>query len=119
MLKLYGIKKCSTVQRAIKYLEEAGVTIDQCIDYREETPSRQLLALALEETNGKPKKIINTSGQLYRDLGLKDKLDQLSSEEILDLLQDNGMLIKRPFITDGTKVTVGAKEDILDGAWIN
>ncbi len=57
------------------------------------------------------KKFFNTSGLKYRELGLKDKINSASNDELLDLLASDGMLIKRPIITDGEKVTVGFKEE--------
>ncbi|MNC73834.1 Regulatory protein Spx [compost metagenome] len=63
------------------------------------------------------KKFFNTSGEVYKNLGLKDKLPGLSEEEQLDLLSKHGMLIKRPVVTDGKKVTVGFKEEQFSESW--
>jgi len=64
------------------------------------------------------KKFFNTSGQKYRDLGLKDKVKAATNEELLDLLATDGMLIKRPILTDGKKVTVGFKEEDYEKTWL-
>lgn len=118
MLTLYGIPQCSTVKKALKWFDDHQIEISNKIDYREETPSKELLQLALDQAGGNPRKIMNTSGQLYRQLGLKAKLDDMTNDEIIVLLSQNGMLIKRPFITDGNHVTVGANEKILEETWL-
>jgi arsenate reductase len=59
--------------------------------------------------------MFNTSGNLYKEMQLKDKLDSL--EEALDLLESDGMLIRRPFVTDGTQITVGHDEEKLSTTW--
>ncbi len=53
----------------------------------------------------------------YRELGLKDRLAEMSEEEQLTLLASDGMLIKRPIVTDGEKVTLGFKESEFEHAW--
>lgn len=117
MIKFYGLKRCTTCQKAIKYLSEHGIAVEE-IDIREEPPAADLVAAALANTDGKPRQIMNTSGELYRELGLKDKLNDMSQAELVTLLSENGMLLKRPFITDGEKTTSGAKPEVLD-TWIN
>lgn len=63
------------------------------------------------------KKFFNTSGKKYRELNLKEKLKEADEEEMLRLLSSDGMLIKRPIVTDGTNVTVGFKADEFDNVW--
>lgn len=118
MITVYGLKQCSTTQKVIKFLENKGLTVEQQIDIREQPPAKDLILLALAETEGNPRKIINTSGGLYREMDVKNQLDHLSQEEIAALLADNGMLIKRPFITDGDKVSSGSKEAMLADIWL-
>lgn len=117
MINLYGLKRCTTCQKAIKYLNQHNVTVEE-IDIREQPPAAELIAAALANTGGKPRQIMNTSGELYRDLGLKDKLNDMSEAELVTLLSENGMLLKRPFITDGHQTTSGAKPEVL-ATWIN
>lgn len=70
------------------------------------------------ETSGLPvRKFFNTSGELYRELNLKDKLPQMEQEEMLRLLSENGKLIKRPIVTDGARTTVGFKEEDFRQTW--
>lgn len=118
-MKIYGLKNCTTAKRGKRFLETHGLDFEEgMIDIRENPPSRQAIQLALESANGQIRKIINTSGGLYRELGLKDRLDLMNTEEILDLLAENGMLIKRPLVTDGEKATAGANEDLLKKVWL-
>lgn len=65
------------------------------------------------------KRLFNTSGQKYRELGLKDKVKTLEEGELLDLLASDGMLLKRPIVTNGEKVTVGFKEEEFEKEWLN
>jgi arsenate reductase len=64
------------------------------------------------------KKFFNTSGLKYRELGIKDKMKSATDDELLDLLASDGMLIKRPILTDGEKVTVGFKEAEYEEKWL-
>ena len=111
MITLYGIKRCSTSSKGEKALKEAGIPYE-FVDIRTISPSVEALRQALGR-GVKIKKIVNTSGQIYRKEHLKDKLDQMSEEEVLDLLHQEGRLVKRPFITDGTMSTAGASEGNL------
>lgn len=101
--------KCSTCQKAKKWLDEHEVTYtDRHI--KEENPT----AVELKEwylKSGFPlKKFFNTSGLIYKDLQLKDKLPSMSEEEQLALLATDGMLVKRPLIIGTNVVLVGFKE---------
>ena len=62
-------------------------------------------------------KIVNSSGQLYRDLHLKDRLDEMSDDDFLTLLSEQGMLVKRPLITDGHKASAGSNQKDLARIW--
>jgi arsenate reductase len=64
------------------------------------------------------KKFFNTSGMKYRELGIKDKMKSATDEELLELLASDGMLIKRPILTDGERVTVGFKEEEYEKMWL-
>lgn len=119
MLTIYGLEQCSTTQKVKKMLEAKGLEFDKIIDIRENPPSKETIQRALKFTDGKYRKIMNSSGELYRELGLKDKLDDMSEEQIIDLLSEKGMLIKRPLITDGKKVSAGSKEADLVTFWLD
>ncbi|TCP55432.1 arsenate reductase [Tumebacillus sp. BK434] len=102
--------KCSTCRNAKKWLEARGVSFaDRHIV--EQPPSKEELREVLAKSGLDIKKLFNTSGQKYRELGLKDKLKTMSEEEMLDLLATDGMLVKRPIFVHGGKATVGFKEE--------
>ena len=101
--------KCSTCKKAKKYLEEHGIEFEDR-HIVEENPTKEELAEWIR-ISGKPvKKLFNTSGMKYRELGLKDKLPHMSEEEQIELLASDGMLVKRPLLIDGEMVLTGFKE---------
>ena len=101
--------KCSTCKKAKKYLEEHGIEFEDR-HIVEENPTKEELAEWIR-ISGKPvKKFFNTSGMKYRELGLKDKLPQMSEEKQIELLASDGMLVKRPQLIDGEMVLTGFKE---------
>ena len=101
--------KCSTCKKAKKYLEEHGIEFEDR-HIVEENPTKEELAEWIR-ISGKPvKKFFNTSGMKYRELGLKDKLPQMSEEKQIELLASDGMLVKRPRLIDGEMVLTGFKE---------
>lgn len=116
-MKLYGLRQCSTTQKVIKHLAAKGINIEERIDIRDIPPTKEEIKLAIDSVDGSYRKILNTSGQLYRDLGLKDKLDSMTEDEIIDLLSQEGMLIKRPLIVDRSRVSIGSRENLLDEIW--
>ncbi|MBE6038684.1 MAG: arsenate reductase family protein [Anaerofustis stercorihominis] len=102
--------KCTTCRKAKKFLDANG------IDYisrhiAEEKPTKEELSLWIEKSGEDIKKFFNTSGKLYKDMNLKDKLKDMSYEEKLGLLSTDGMLVKRPILVFEDKVLVGFKED--------
>ena len=101
--------KCTTCQKARKWLECRAVEMT-VRDIKADNPGRDELA-AWHKLSGLPlKKFFNTSGNLYKELHLKDKLPQMSEDEMLDLLATDGMLVKRPILVSGETVLVGFKE---------
>lgn len=99
--------KCSTCQKAKKWLDENGVEYT-LRDIVLETPTEEELSIWIKESGLDIKKFFNTSGMKYRELGLKDKLDNMSFDEKVKLLSSDGMLIKRPLIV-GEKIIPGFK----------
>lgn len=101
--------KCSTCRKAKKWLDEHNIEyVDRHIV--EENPSYEELKEWYEKSGLPLKRFFNTSGMLYREMQLKDKLATMSEEEQLRLLATDGMLVKRPLIVDGKKVLTGFKE---------
>lgn len=101
--------KCSTCQKAKKWLDEHNVEYTER-HIVERNPSYEELKLWYEKSGLALKKFFNTSGLLYKELQLKDKLPEMSEEEQLKLLATNGMLVKRPIVVEGDKVLVGFRE---------
>ncbi|MBO5425616.1 MAG: arsenate reductase family protein [Lachnospiraceae bacterium] len=101
--------RCSTCQKAKKWLDEQGKEyVERHIV--EDNPTYDELK-SWYEISGLPlKKFFNTSGLMYKELQLKDKLPTMSEEEMLKLLATNGMLVKRPLLIKDEKVLVGFKE---------
>ncbi|WP_096156750.1 arsenate reductase family protein [Bacillus sp. FJAT-45066] len=112
----YWYPKCGTCRKAKKWLEEHNVEVNE-VHIVDQPPSKEQLTQLHEKSGLELKKFFNTSGMKYRELGLKDKLKTATEEEMLELLASDGMLIKRPITTDGTKVTVGFKDAEFEQAW--
>ena len=108
MLFIY-YPKCSTCIKAKKWLDEKGVKYTER-HIVEENPSFEELKEWWEKSGLPLKKFFNTSGMLYKEMQLKDKLPGMSEEEQLKLLSTNGMLVKRPIVVNGKTVLVGFKE---------
>ncbi|CAJ1001376.1 MULTISPECIES: arsenate reductase family protein [Bacillales] len=115
-IKAYLYDRCGTCRKAKQWLNQHGVAFEE-IPIVEAPPSKEELRRMWQASGLDLRKFFNTSGQHYRELGLKDKLPAMSEEEMLELLSSNGKLIKRPLVTDGNTVTVGFKEDEFEKAW--
>ena len=101
--------KCSTCQKARKWLEANHLEFTER-HIVEENPSYEELKEWYAESGLPLKKFFNTSGMLYKEMQLKDKLPTMSEEEQLKLLATNGMLVKRPLIVNGNIILTGFKE---------
>lgn len=101
--------KCGTCQKSKKWLDNQGVQY-ALRDIKEEQPQTQELALWLKQSGLPVEKFFNTSGLVYKAMGLKDKLKAMSEEEKIQLLSTDGMLVKRPLLILANKVLVGFKE---------
>ena len=109
MIKVYCYSKCTTCRKAMKWLEENGIP-HEVIDIKTEHPDEEKLR-KYHAMSGLPlKRFFNTSGKLYADLGLKDKLPNMTESEQLALLASDGMLVKRPLVVTENQVLVGFKE---------
>ena len=101
--------KCSTCKKAKNWLNEKGI-VYETRPIKEENPSAEELK-AWHKRSGLPlKRFFNTSGILYRELELKDKLKDMSEEEQYQLLASDGMLVKRPLLISDEAIFVGFKE---------
>ncbi|WP_121611135.1 arsenate reductase family protein [Mesobacillus foraminis] len=116
-LTFYWYPKCGTCRNAKKWLDANGLEYKE-IHIVENPPLKEELESLYKKSGLELKKFFNTSGQKYRELGLKDKIKTAGEDELLELLASDGMLIKRPLLTDGDKVTVGFKEDEYKNMWL-
>ena len=117
MITYYAYPKCGTCRKAKKWLEENGVDYNE-VHIVENPPSKSELAEIYRTSDFELKKFFNTSGMKYRELGLKDKLPEMTEDEQLELLSSDGMLIKRPIAFNGDKVTLGFKESDYENNWL-
>jgi arsenate reductase len=116
-ITFYWYPNCGTCKKAKKWLEENEVGYES-VHIVEDTPSKEELLQLFEKSNLPPKKFFNTSGKKYRELKLKDKINDMTTEEMAETLASDGMLIKRPIAVNENQVTVGFKEDVYEETWL-
>ena len=100
--------RCGTCKKALKWLEDNGLEYE----YRhivENNPTRDELKDWYARSGLPVKKFFDTSGRKYKELNLKDRIPEMTEDEIFDLLSTDGMLVKRPLLLEGDKVLVGFK----------
>ncbi len=102
-------KNCSTCQRALKWLDEKGIDYEER-PIREERPTAEELKEWYQQSGLPLKRFFNTSGSLYKELNLKERLPGMSEDEQLALLATDGMLVKRPLVVGDGVVLTGFKE---------
>ncbi|WP_430791171.1 arsenate reductase family protein [Virgibacillus flavescens] len=117
-LRFYWYPNCGTCKNAKKWLDSNDIDYTS-IHIVENTPSQQEILDLITKSELPAKKFFNTSGKSYREKNIKDKIADASNEEMATILSSDGMLIKRPILTDGERVTVGFKEDIFNHTWKN
>lgn len=101
--------KCTTCQKAKKWLDAHGISYENR-EIKTENPAVEELKLWHERSGLPLKRFFNTSGLLYKELGLKEKLPEMSDEGQYKLLASDGMLVKRPLLITEKDVLVGFKE---------
>lgn len=102
--------KCTTCMKARKYLDDNSIAYT-LRHIKDENPTVEELR-EWHKLSGLPlKKLFNTSGILYKEMSLKDRLPNMSEEEQLELLATDGMLVKRPMLIEEDKVLIGFKEE--------
>lgn len=109
-LKIFQYEKCSTCVNALKFLDRHKLSYER-VSITDQPPTVTELRSMLKFLNGDLKRLFNTSGQVYREMKLGEKLPHLSEGEALELLAKNGKLVKRPFVLTDKKGTVGFKEE--------
>ncbi len=108
-VKFINYPKCSTCVKARKWLEENNINFEN-IDIVLNTPTEKELKSYFEKSGKEIKKFFNTSGMVYREMSLKDKVPKMTNEECIKLLSSNGMLIKRPLVVSKKGILIGFKE---------
>ena len=101
---------CTTCKKARAWLDENGI-VYEVRDIREENPSAEELRKVSRLSGRAPRKMFNTSGQLYRGMGLKERLETMSEDEQFALLATDGMLVKRPLLVGENLAFVGFKAE--------
>jgi len=109
-VRIYEYSKCSTCRNALKFLDRNNIAYEK-LPIVETPPTKAELRKMLAAQGGKMKKLFNTSGEVYREMKIGERIDSMSEEEALDLLAANGKLVKRPFVFAGETGLVGFKED--------
>ena len=109
MIKFICYPKCTTCQRAKKWLDDDKIEYE-LRDIKLDNPTLEELTEWYKKSGSPLKKFFNTSGLLYKSLDLKNKLPEMSEDEMLKLLATDGMLVKRPLLIGDNFVLVGFKE---------
>ena len=109
MLKFICYPKCTTGQKAKKWLDDNKIEYE-LRDIKQENPTLEELTEWYKKSGLPLKKFFNTSGLLYKSMDLKNKLPDMTEDEILHLLSTDGMLVKRPILVGNDFVLVGFKE---------
>ena len=109
MIKVYCYSRCTTCKKALKWLDDNNVKYE-LIDIKENNPDEATIRKYYEKSGLALKKFFNTSGIIYRDLGLSKKLPDMTEEEQIKLLASDGMLVKRPLLVSGNLILTGFKE---------
>ena len=110
MIKFICYPKCSTCQKAKKWLDDNNIAYE-LRDIKLDNPTLSELVEWHKKSALPLRKLFNTSGLLYKSIDLKNKLPTMSNDEKLELLATDGMLVKRPLLVDDNFVLVGFKED--------
>lgn len=109
MLKFICYPKCTTCQKAKKWLDDNKIQYE-IRNIKEDNPASDELRLINSLSNQPLKKLFNTSGLLYKSMELKNKLPSMNEEEMLSLLSSDGMLVKRPLLVSDDFALIGFKE---------
>ncbi|SHH33359.1 arsenate reductase family protein [Virgibacillus chiguensis] len=117
MLTFYWYPNCGTCKKAKKWLDNHQVNYKP-IHIVQNPPNKEDILELMQKSGMPAKKFFNTSGKKYRELNMKEKIADATEEEMAEILASDGMLIKRPIVTDGSNVTVGFKEEEFEKNWL-
>ncbi len=113
-MKFYGYNKCGTCRKAKNFLDEKNIKYTD-IDITLTPPSKSVLKRAIKAKG--MRKLFNTSGVQYKELKIKDIIASMTEAEAIDMLAQNGRLVKRPIAVDQDRVTVGFNLDEYESVW--
>lgn len=116
-LVMYSYPTCGTCRKAKKFLEEYDIKYEEK-HIVQDPPSSEDLRKWIQMSQLPLGKFFNTSGKRYRELELSKKRKQMNEEEQFTVLSSDPMLLKRPIVTDGEKVTVGFNEKEFQNVWL-
>ncbi|UOQ46019.1 arsenate reductase family protein [Halobacillus salinarum] len=116
-LTFYWYPNCGTCKKAKSWLDDHRIDY-QAVHIVEHPPTEKELSSLIEKSNLPARKFFNTSGKRYRELNMKEKLKEAEDSQMVAWLASDGMLIKRPIVTDGNQVTVGFKADQFEENWL-
>ncbi|MCO7176060.1 Spx/MgsR family RNA polymerase-binding regulatory protein [Sporolactobacillus kofuensis] len=118
LLTMYSYPTCGTCRKAKKWLNDHAIAYHE-INISLDPPNREALHRFIRQSGQPIGKFFNISGKRYRELGIKEKKKVEPEENWLDWLAADGMLIKRPILSDGEKTTVGFSEALFEKEWGN
>jgi|TARA_B110000914_G_scaffold218469_1_gene225822 arsenate reductase len=113
-MKFFSYSKCGTCRKAKKFLDTYELSYKE-IDITENPPTQSILKRAIKAKG--MKKLFNTSGEQYKKLNIKDKIGSMTEFQAIELLSNNGRLVKRPIAVDGNRITVGFDEAEYQEVW--
>lgn len=115
-IKVYHYPQCGTCRKALKWFKDHKIEVEtqHIVD---DPPTKEQLRDWIRQSELGIRKFFNTSGQVYKQLNLKEKLPNMSEEEMIELLAANGKLIKRPIVVQGQDITVGFNEEQFQVVW--
>lgn len=116
-LTFYWYPNCGSCKKAKKWFDDHNIEYNS-VHIVEETPTKEEIIELVSKSGLPAKAFFNTSGRVYRELNMKDKIIDANIEEMASYLASDGMLIKRPIVTDGERVTVGFKEESYREHWL-
>lgn len=117
-LTFYWYPNCGTCKKAKKWLDEHAIDYTS-VHIVNDPPARAVLLDLIEKSGLPARKFFNTSGKRYHELNMKEKVKNASTDEMAEFLASDGMLIKRPIVTDETLVTVGFREEEFREKWLD
>ena len=109
VLKMYEYPNCSTCKKAFKFLVNNRFPVER-IDIFQKAPSKAELRTMLKYLGGNLRRLFNTTGTLYKEMNLSEKLPKMTEDEAIELLASNGRLVKRPFLLLEGKGLIGFHE---------